>query len=451
MAGNPIEGKVFCVAGIVTHYHSHDEAHAAIKAAGGKISKSIGARTDVLVLGTNTWTQEQKAKSRGVPIITEQQLVHLLAGGNVNIERKAEKVGSASLEKLIGEARATLDGHPGQRMWEKLLALVDSCAPDELPALVDFLEPQVARWEFPYSTSWSTGRSTHGCGDAPGRWSQFMPLGELRVAPHSWTVDMAAGKDSPKFRLVHAIHTRDMELNGTMLAKILGCANLTNLRDFDVDENKVSKTLFKKLRTVPSTRTLERFRFSRIDAKSVGGIDGEHHLENLRALAVRMDFATKEEALHDFMRADAFARIEDFEIHPYYIAQAMRGFTGPEVFPNLKSLTLITGQKDEIASALTHPVIGRLERVRIDVYWNVVAGSFGDLTANATALRHLDLSILGLFHGQGPERPEQAAEFADAMRSWTPPECLETLTLGRWHTDELAAELAETHGLTVVR
>ena len=74
MADGSIEGKTFCVAGIVMHYGSHHEAEEAIVAAGGKVSKSIGVKTDVLVLGTNTSSQEQKARSRGIPILS---LIHI--------------------------------------------------------------------------------------------------------------------------------------------------------------------------------------------------------------------------------------------------------------------------------------------------------------------------------------------------------------------------------------
>ncbi len=449
MADNPIEGKVFCVAGIVTHYHSHDEAHAAIEAAGGKISKSIGARTDVLVLGTNTWSQEQKAKTRGIPIITERQLVRLLAGEDVNIERQAKKVGSASLEKLIGDARSTLDGHPTQTMWENVLRLADACAPDDLPALVDFLAPQVARWELQARQYWKVEKYTYGCTNAPQRWYQFMPPGELRVAPHTWTVEMAAGNDSPKFALAHAIHTRDMDLNGTMFGKLLGCASLTHLEDLDLDENKVSKTFWKKLRTAPSTRTLERFRFSRLDAKTAAGIHGAHHLESLRTLTYQTHYTVKDEVLHDFLRADAWANVETFRIQSYDFRPALVGIEGPEVLPNLKALRL-TGRGEYIKEALTYPAVARAERVELDFEgWGWFIRGLGEATSATTSVRHLDLSGVRGFNHNHPGTPGKAAEFAETLRAWTPPEGLEKLTLGHWYTEELGAELSEKHGLTV--
>ena len=451
MADNPIEGKVFCVAGIMMHYDTHDEAHEAIKAAGGEVSKSIGARTDVLVLGTSTWAQEQKAKTRGIPIITEDQLVRLLAGEHVDIERKAKKVGSASLEKLIGDARSTLDGHPTQTMWENVLRLADACAPDELPALIDFLAPQVARWESLPREHWEIGTHTYGCKDAPQRWYQFMPSAELRVAPHTWTVEMVAGDDSPKFALVHAVHTRDMDLTGTMLGKLLGCASLTHLRDLDLDENKVSKTFWKKLRTAPSTKTLERFCFSRLDAKTAAGIHGEHHLESLRTLGYQSHYTVKDAALHDFLRADAWEHVERFHIRNYDYRPALVGIEDAEVLPNLKVLRL-TGRGEYIKEALTYPAVARVERVELDFEsWGYFTGSLGEAMSATTSVRHLDLSHVKGFNHNHPGMPAKADEFAATLRAWTPPACLEKLTLGQWYTEELGAELSERYGVPVVR
>jgi hypothetical protein len=403
------------------------------------------------VLGTHTWSQEQKAKTRGIPIITERQLVRLLAGEDVDIEPKPREVGSASLEKLIGDARSTLDGHPTQAMWEGVLRLADSCAPDDLPALIDFLAPQVARWESRPHEYMQVDRYTYGCKDAPQRWYQFMPAGELRVAPHTWTVEMAAGNDSPKFALAHAIHTRDMDLTGTMFGKLLGCASLTHLRDLDLDENKVSKTFWKKLRTAPSTRTLERLCFSRLDAKTAAGIHGEHHLESLRTLGYQSHYTVKDDVLHDFLRADAWEHVERFHIRNYDYRPALVGIEDAEVLPNLKVLRL-TGRGEHIKEALTYPAVARAERVELDFEsWGYFTDGLGEAMSAATSVRHLDLSHLEGFDHDHPGVPGRADEFAATLRGWTPPGCLEELTLGQWYTEELGAELSEEHGISVVR
>ena len=353
-------------------------------------------------------------------------------------------------EDSIQNARAALEGAPSQETWERVLAIVDACPDDDLAALIDTIEPEVTRWEVPYSTRWAVDQNTYGCAGASYKWSQFMPLGELRVAPYSWTMDLAAGGDSPKYRLVHAVVTRDTGFNGSKISKILSCKSLTNLRQLDADTNKLSKTLFKKLRTAPSTRTLERFRFAHVDAKTVAGIEGEHHLENLRTLAMYLDFATREDALHALMRADAFAHVEDFEIYPGSAYIILNGLTGPDVLPNLKSLTFVDGGGRDLGKTLAHPVVARLERVRLDVWWQSLTRVLDDITAHVTTLRHLDLSLQGLEYGQAIAQPQHASELAEALRAWTPPSCLETLTLGRWHTDALADELSEAHGIAVV-
>lgn len=444
-----LEGTVFCVAGLLLNYASHGDAEDAIRAAGGKVSKTIGKKTQVLVLGSNTWTQEEKARSRGIPVIRERDLVKLLAGERVTVRGSAPPEGTAPMEELIGEARSALDGRPDARMWERVIALADQCAPEQLEELIDYLEPQVARWSFDDDATWSVSQRTHGCRHAPGRWYQFMPPGELRIAPHQWVVDMAAGVDSAKFRLVHAIHTRDMGINGTMLAKILACPSLTHLRHFDTDENKVSKTLFKKIRTAPSTRGLEHLRMARMDPKTITGIDGEHHLEALRELTVHVEYAMKE-ALHHLLLADAMSGVETFNIS-VYIDQALSGLEQEGALPNLRTLGVYGSSTRELTRVMHHPVIERIECVRMDTNWETIRRLFQMITDSAEALRHLDLSRLGTWFNHAPADAQHVEELTAVLERWTPTERLERLTLGRWYSDELAGELSERTGIEVVR
>ena len=453
MAELKIEGTVFCVAGILSDYGSHGQAEQAIKDAGGKITRSIGAKTQVLVLGSNTWTQEEKARSRGIHIIKERDLAKLLAGQTLHVKEDTLPEGSAEMNELIGEARSILDGHPSGVMWSRITALVDSCAPDRLSELVDYLEPHINRWTFSYAAQWRVSQHTHACKGMPSRWNQFMPFGELRIAPYQWTVAMAAGDDSPKYRLVHGVHTRDMELNGTMLAKILTCPSLTNLRVFNVDENKVSKTLFKKLRTCDSTRSLEHLRLSRMDPKTIGGIDGDHHLENLRELTVYTEFATKDEALHALMASRAVEHVQVFNFG-VYASKALSGFTSHEIMPSLQTITMTYDDSDHIREVITHPIVERVGHVRVSPRWSVIQDpeAFARLMRDGHELVNLDLSRLGMRVSVDVQVDDAHLDQLYAtLGAWQPPARLTTLTLGRWFDEARAKALVDQIGVSVVR
>ena len=60
---------------------SRDESKEAILARGGKAAGSVSKKTDYVVVGENAGTKADKAEQLGVPILTEEQFVALLAGG----------------------------------------------------------------------------------------------------------------------------------------------------------------------------------------------------------------------------------------------------------------------------------------------------------------------------------------------------------------------------------
>ena len=114
-----IEGKTFCITGTLHHY-TRAQAEAAIRAAGGKISKTVGKKTDFLVCGTAASRKLEKARSMGIPVIEEADLEAFLAGAVVDVDEDVVVSGDASVRDLIGEARAALDGKPTSRTWNTM-------------------------------------------------------------------------------------------------------------------------------------------------------------------------------------------------------------------------------------------------------------------------------------------------------------------------------------------
>ena len=98
-----IKGKVFCITGTLEHY-TRSSAEAAITKAGGKISKSVGAKTDFLVCGAWAGSKLTKARSRGIPVIEEADLESFLKGETVEVDEEILVSGDAPMRDLVGEA-----------------------------------------------------------------------------------------------------------------------------------------------------------------------------------------------------------------------------------------------------------------------------------------------------------------------------------------------------------
>ena len=70
-------GKVFVLTGTLSDM-SRNDARAALLALGAKVSGSVSAKTDFVVLGSNPGSKAEKAVSLGVDIIDETELKQIL-------------------------------------------------------------------------------------------------------------------------------------------------------------------------------------------------------------------------------------------------------------------------------------------------------------------------------------------------------------------------------------
>jgi DNA ligase (NAD+) len=76
---NSLSGKSFVISGVFVQ-NSREELKNIIEQHGGKNSASISARTDYILAGENMGPNKyQKAKRLGIPIITEEQFLAMLA------------------------------------------------------------------------------------------------------------------------------------------------------------------------------------------------------------------------------------------------------------------------------------------------------------------------------------------------------------------------------------
>ena len=77
---NTLQDKTFVVTGSVNHYKNRDELKADIVAHGGTVTGSVSSKTNYLINNdiNSTSSKNQKAKSLGIPIITEEEFLAML-------------------------------------------------------------------------------------------------------------------------------------------------------------------------------------------------------------------------------------------------------------------------------------------------------------------------------------------------------------------------------------
>jgi len=69
--------KIFVLTGSLKNY-TRDAAAALIKERGGKVTDSVSKKTDFLIAGESTGSKFDKAKTLGIPILTEEQFIGML-------------------------------------------------------------------------------------------------------------------------------------------------------------------------------------------------------------------------------------------------------------------------------------------------------------------------------------------------------------------------------------
>lgn len=83
---NTLEGKTFVVTGSVNHYKNREELQKDIISHGGNVASSVSSKTNYLINNdiNSTSSKNQKAKSLGIPIITEEQFLGIIKGENTH-------------------------------------------------------------------------------------------------------------------------------------------------------------------------------------------------------------------------------------------------------------------------------------------------------------------------------------------------------------------------------
>jgi DNA ligase (NAD+) len=75
--GTRLAGKSVVVTGTLTRF-SRDDIHKLIEREGGKAGSSVSSKTSYLVAGEAAGSKLEKAKSLGVPVLTEDEFLAMV-------------------------------------------------------------------------------------------------------------------------------------------------------------------------------------------------------------------------------------------------------------------------------------------------------------------------------------------------------------------------------------
>ncbi len=252
-----LKGSTFYVAGSFTgRLKSMVEQH--IKDGGGTLSEHINSSVTALIAGHSCHNSINKALSREIPILSQQQLDILLRDGTIDHEPSKPIDAELDIAEVIAELRSLFDGPPSSDTWSSLLMLLEQCNTEQQEALVHYITPFVARWDDMDRPTWAP-LPDHPLmtGGHKTLWVQGLPEQALRVAPPLWLTEMLRGVYHPKHALARVINVHQMRTNGSRLIKLLQNPYLTKMTTLVLGmKNSYSKSFFEVLRDHDNVRSL---------------------------------------------------------------------------------------------------------------------------------------------------------------------------------------------------
>lgn len=186
-----------------------------LEACGARIASYVSLHIDFLITGKHPDAEMMEAaSSRGINLLTEEEVHALMRGEDIDVDR-AGKRGERSVDELLGQARGLLDRPMSPAIWTELVALLDACQLSQQEVLVNYLEPQLERWERPDVRAraqkvFAKKALASGGADDEEReevknalyFLSRQPAKSMRYAPEHWMGEMMQGVPSPKYRLV---------------------------------------------------------------------------------------------------------------------------------------------------------------------------------------------------------------------------------------------------------
>lgn len=192
--------------------HSKPELTRQLEALGARVSMSLNASLDAVIVGANpSYKKHDRARALGLPCLDGDQLALLLEHGELDLSAQGS---GRDVGELLEELRGYAYREPSREAWVGLTETLDEFAPADLPLGLDYVRGLVGRWE-------------------PGpRWEEAG--GQWCIAPPQWLTALLAGDQSPKYSLVRAISFSAVGVKTKQAAALFDSDQLPGLRAFDI-------------------------------------------------------------------------------------------------------------------------------------------------------------------------------------------------------------------------
>lgn len=449
-----LKGQAVYITGRLTRYTSQRELERALRAGGATTTSDVNLTTTALIVGAGWTGKVQLAAARGLPILTEDHAAQLLAQGFIELE-DAPAPAPVARDAAIGELRPALSGTPTPQAWSEILALLDRCPPEQLDELVDYVDAQTGRWDIPADLRWTPA----GEDAAPqGDWNIQQPIGELRMTPFRWLVEMLKGADSPKHRVLRGLGLRGAAAKNADVVKLLTLPSLSRLTTLDLSAN-LSVTIWKRLYEAPCTHNLHTLALIATDIEHKKAIQAatDAALPALRTLRLSTCYHSPiNDDLGVLFTTPWAARITSLELDRggEYLGALTSYNDNVSSMPALKTLHLqlvsYFNKLSEQLPANVHPV----ETLSLGAQLSEGhAANMRNLFDRAVpGFSRLDLSRMAQLHEHSLPAPEVARIrdlLADALLRTLPNspvvQGISTIKLGRWYTPRLADALAQNN------
>jgi len=128
-----LSGQTFVVTGTLEGY-SRAEAKKEIEALGGKVSGSVSANTDCVVVGSDPGSKADKAKQLGIKTLNQAAFKRLLSGTKKKTtKKKAAKKVVKKATKKVAKKKATKKNSITKKAAKKKVATKPPPPPKERP------------------------------------------------------------------------------------------------------------------------------------------------------------------------------------------------------------------------------------------------------------------------------------------------------------------------------
>ncbi len=255
-----IEGTTFYVS--LSHLSwGTPHIHLHLGTNGGAFRLELDDEVDVVIHGMSYDETYDVARFRGLPILRDADLMRLWHHGHVDVDFEPYAPrGDAPPDAFYNELRGLFDAPVTPESWDRVVRMLDACAPERAHELADYVAGHTARW-----TPWERA---------------------LCVAPGHWVEAMLQGQNRPALSLVRRLKLFDLSGKSRHIDALLGCTNLSHVTALELAPNTLKRAAFEAMATHARFAHVEELVLQRPSGALASVLDHPDAFPALRRLTI---------------------------------------------------------------------------------------------------------------------------------------------------------------------